>query len=325
MKSRRVLVTGGAGFMGSAFIRFGLKHLSYLERVINLDLLTYAADKNNLKEVEESARYLFVQGDIRDESLVEKLCKEEKIDTLVHFAAETHVDRSIRGPRVFAETNVMGTLALLEVVKKLPHIHFHQISTDEVFGALGSDGEFLESSPYEPNSPYAASKAAADHFVRAYAKTYGLSTTLSHSSNNYGPHQFPEKFIPVLLTKCLQNEPLPVYGDGQNVREWLFVEDHAEAVWKILENGKRGEVYNLGSGSECKNIDLLHILIDELAKQKSEDPQNFLRLITFVPDRLGHDFRYALDCTKIHREIGWSCRHTLAEGLKKTVAWYLTC
>lgn len=321
MRSRRILVTGGAGFMGSFFIKRALT--SDYERVVNFDLLTYASNLKNLQEIQQNPRYVFIQGDVRDEKLVERICKEEGIGTIVHFAAESHVDRSIEGPRAFLETNVVGTFALLEVVRKMPKIHFHQISTDEVFGSLSTKGFFHERSPYKPSSPYAASKACADHFVCSFAHTYGLSFTLSHSTNNYGPHQYPEKFIPRMIRACLHKEPLPVYGNGSNVRDWLYVEDHAEAVLAILERGRRGEIYNIGANCEKKNIDLLHQIIAEIAEETSEDPQMLRDLITFVPDRAGHDFRYALDCTKIQSEIGWRARHTFEEGLKKTIRFYL--
>jgi len=319
---KRILVTGGAGFMGSAFIRYGLSH-ALCERLINLDLLTYAGDPANVEMFAQDPRYLFVKGDIRDQTLVERICKEEKIDTIAHFAAETHVDRSSAGPHAFLETNVYGTFALLEVVRRIPHIRFHQISTDEVFGSLGMTGLFTEESPYAPNSPYSASKAAADHFVRSYAHTYGLFVTLSHSSNNYGPHQHPETFIPRMVSLCLQKQRLPVYGKGENVRDWLYVEDHAEAIWTILKSTKRGEVYNVGGSCEKKNLELLDLIIDEVATQCEEDPEVFRKLIHFVPDRPGHDFRYGLDGSKIRRELGWQPRHTLHEGLKKTVSFYL--
>ena len=321
MRSKRLLVTGGAGFMGSFFIRKALA--SGYAKVVNLDLLTYAGNLKNLEEVQHDPHYLFVQGDVRDEKLVETLCLEEEINAIVHFAAESHVDRSIARPQAFLETNVGGTFALLEVVRRMPKIHFHQISTDEVFGSLPEKGAFHEKSPYAPNSPYAASKAAADHFVRSFAHTYGLSFTLSHSSNNYGPHQYPEKFIPRMIRACLQKEPLPVYGDGKNVRDWLYVEDHAEAVLRILEQGKAGETYAVGGSSEKKNLDLLHLIIDEVAAQTQENPAPLRELITFVEDRPGHDFRYALDCSKIRKEIGWTPHHTLKEGLKKTVNFYI--
>ncbi len=238
LRYKRLLVTGGAGFIGSAFIRYGLKQGIGCEKIVNLDLLTYAADLRNLASVENDPRYLFVQGNICDEALVEKICVEMGIDAIVHFAAESHVDRSISGPRAFYETNVGGTIALLEVVRRHPQIHFHHISTDEVYGSLASEGVFSEDSPYRPNSPYAASKAASDHFVRAYAHTYGISTTLSHCTNNYGPGQHVEKFIPRMIYGCYHRQPLPLYGSGANVRDWIFVDDHSEAVWTILEKGE---------------------------------------------------------------------------------------
>ena len=321
MRYKRILVTGGAGFIGSAFIRYGLSRFP-CESLTNLDLLTYAADPAGLQSVEEDPRYLFVQGDICDEDLVERLCISHQIDAIVHFAAETHVDRSIQEPTTFLYTNVAGTVALLEVVRRRPHIHFHHVSTDEVYGSLAT-GHFSEASPYRPNSPYAASKAAADHFVRAYAHTYGLSTTLSHCSNNYGPYQNREKLIPLMITRCLNKEPLPVYGAGLNVRDWLYVDDHAEALWTILETGKRGEVYDIGGACEKQNLELLGALMRALAEASGEEEAGYRSLLTFVPDRPGHDLRYAIDCSKIQKELGWRPRHSLTEGLKKTVDWYL--
>lgn len=320
---KRFLVTGGAGFIGSAFIRYGLQKVGFCERVVNFDLLTYSGNLENLSPVDQDPRYRFVQGDVCDEALIASLCREEKIDTIVHFAAESHVDRSIEGPRAFFETNVRGTFALLEQVRQMPDLHFHHVSTDEVFGSLGEEGIFNESSRYAPNSPYAASKAASDHFVRAYAHTYGLKTTLSHCTNNYGPGQFPEKFLPRMIACCLEKQLLPVYGNGMNMRDWLYVEDHAEALWLILEKAAVGAVYGISGRMEKRNIDLLHLLIQELALQLNEDSEQFYRRITFVQDRPGHDFRYAIDPEKIQRELGWSPRHTLEEGLKKTIASYL--
>lgn len=320
---KRFLVTGGAGFIGSAFIRYGLRCKSQCEKIVNLDLLTYAANVGNLTSEEIDSRYFFVQGDIRDESLVEKLCVEHEIDAIVHFAAESHVDRSILGPRAFFDTNVGGTLALLEVVRRQRHIHFHHISTDEVYGTLTSEGFFSEDSPYRPNSPYSASKAASDHFVRAYTHTYGLSTTISHCTNNYGPCQNVEKFIPRMIAGCLHKKDLPIYGEGLNVRDWLFVDDHAEAIWSILERGKRGNIYDIGGECERKNIDLLHSIIHEFAALENKDPKDFMPLITFIGDRPGHDLRYAVDCHKIKQEIGWRPLHNLSSGIRKTIAWYL--
>ena len=323
MSSRkRLLVTGGAGFIGSAFIRYVLHAVSDIH-IVNLDLLTYAGNLKNLESVQEDPRYSFVKGDICDEPLVEKLCKEHQIDTIVHFAAESHVDRSIRGPRAFFETNVGGTLSLLEVVRRLPHIHFHHVSTDEVYGSLSESGYFCESSPYRPNSPYAASKAASDHFVRAYAHTYGLSTTLSHCSNNYGPYQFPEKFIPHMILNALKKNPLPVYGSGVNVRDWLYVDDHADALWQILDKGEKGEVYDIGGSFEMRNLDLLEQILEHLAAHQQKDLQQYRQLITFVPDRPGHDLRYAIDGSKIQQQLGWQPQHDLHTGLRKTITWYL--
>ncbi len=318
---KSLLVTGGAGFIGSAFIRYVLQHVSYCAKVVNVDLLTYAADLQNLKEVESDPRYVFAQGNICDESLVEALCKEHQVEAIVHFAAESHVDRSIEDPAGFYQTNVGGTIHLLNVVRRNPGIHFHHISTDEVYGSLGSVGCFCESSPYRPNSPYAASKAASDHFVRSYANTYQISTTISHCSNNYGPGQHREKFIPTILLSCLHKRPIPIYGKGINVRDWIYVEDHVEAVLQILEKGKKGEVYDIGEGVEMSNIDLLHLIIEEYAKAFQEDAATLRSLITYVPDRPGHDYRYAIDGSKIGRELGWSARFDFVEGLAKTMQW----
>ena len=325
---KRFLVTGGAGFIGSSFIRYGLNHIPYCEKIINLDLLTYAADLRNLVSCETDPRYVFVHGDIRDEVLVEKLCVEYEVDAIVHFAAESHVDRSILGPRAFYETNVSGTMALLEVVRRQPHIHFHQISTDEVYGALQpNEKAFSEESPYRPNSPYAASKAAADHFVRAYSHTYGLSTTISHCTNNYGPCQHVEKFIPRMIAGCYHKKSLPIYGEGANIRDWIFVDDHSEAVWTVLERGKKGQVYAIGGECERKNIDLLHLLIREFAIRNNlpspTDVSRLHSLIAFVSDRPGHDFRYAVDCSKTKQLLGWRPLHDLSSGLSKTIIWYL--
>lgn len=320
MRFKRILVTGGAGFIGSAFIRYGLAHFPELETVVNFDLLTYAGDEKKLASVAHDPRYIFVRGDIRFEAIVQTLCEQHQIEAIVHFAAESHVDRSIAGPKAFLETNVMGTFALLEVVRRLPHIHFHHVSTDEVYGSLDA-GFFHEQAPYRPNSPYAASKAASDHLVRAWAHTYNLSTTLSHCSNNYGPYQHLEKLIPQTITKCQQRQPIPIYGTGENVRDWLYVYDHAEAVWMILNQGKIGEVYDIGGACEQRNLDVVKEIIS-LVGRKNDTPLD--HLITFVPDRPGHDFRYAIDFSKIRSQLGWTPRHTLAEGLEKTVEWYIS-
>jgi dTDP-glucose 4,6-dehydratase len=323
MQLDRLLVTGGAGFIGSSFIRYGLSHVPGVARIVNLDLLTYAADMRNLSAVENDPRYLFVQGDICDERLIEKLCAEEEIDAIVHFAAETHVDRSIDDPKIFCQTNIYGTQALLEVVRKNPHIHFHHVSTDEVYGSLLEEGYFTESSAYCPNSPYAASKAASDHFVRAYAHTYGLSTTLSHCTNNYGPCQHTEKFIPRMIFGLMHKTPLCIYGKGVNVRDWIFVDDHAEAVWTILEKGKKGETYDIGGACEKSNMQVVQALIAIFSEICQTDPEYLHALITFVPDRPGHDYRYAIDSAKLKREIHWRPTHDFTSGLKETLDWYL--
>lgn len=317
-----LLVTGGAGFMGSAFIRYLLGETDFKGTISNLDLLTYAANLRNLASIENDERYRFFHGNILDQDLLEKIYEERPFDAIVHFAAETHVDRSIDHPQVFVETNVLGTSNLLTFVRHHPSVHFHHISTDEVYGSLGEQGVFTEDSPYLPNSPYAASKAASDHFVRAYAKTYGLSVTISHASNNYGPCQFPEKFIPLMISHALHEKPLPVYGKGENVRDWLFVEDHADAIWKILQNGVVGEIYNVGGTCEKRNIDLLFLILETLATKLGQDPAEYHRLITFVEDRLGHDFRYALSGEKM-KTIGWQPRHDITAGLEKTIEWHL--
>jgi len=318
----RLFVTGGAGFIGSAFIRHLLRS-EFEGRIVNYDLLTYAANLDSLKGFHDHPRYRFIQGDILNQSLVEKLLLECEIDAIVHFAAETHVDRSIASAHPFVETNVKGTLSLLEAVRKLPHIHFHHISTDEVYGSLGESGSFHEHSPYRPNSPYSASKAASDHLVRAFAATYGLSTTVSHCSNNYGPCQYPEKFIPLMLTHCLAGKPLPVYGRGSNVRDWLYVDDHAEAVWRILKRGRKGETYDIGGSAERSNLELLHLLIEILGGETKRDIEEYRSLIRFVADRPGHDFRYAIDSKKSERDLEWKPKVSLEDGLKRTVKWYL--
>ncbi|AKT37122.1 dTDP-glucose 4,6-dehydratase [Chondromyces crocatus] len=320
---KNMLVTGGCGFIGSAFVRFLLRAQGSVARVVNLDLLTYAANPDNVAEYATDPRYVLVQGDIGDQALVARLCEEHAIDTIVHFAAESHVDRSILGPLVFVETNVVGTVKLLEVVRARPGLHFHHVSTDEVYGSLGPEGLFTETTRYQPNSPYAASKAASDHLVRAYAHTYGLSVTLSNCSNNYGPYQFPEKLVPLMILNMLEQKPLPVYGDGLNVRDWLHVDDHAEAIWAIVTRGARGETYNVGGRSERTNLDLLRMLIDEVARQTGTSADGLGALMRFVADRPGHDRRYAIDCDRIERELGFTPRHDLAGGIAATVRWYL--
>lgn len=316
LNNAHILVTGGAGFMGSAFIRFVLKQENFKGHVSNLDLLTYAGNLGNLEEIEGDQRYTFYHGDIADEVLLEKIQQEKPIQAIVHFAAETHVDRSITGPDAFMQTNIMGTYHLLEFVRRHPEIHFHHISTDEVYGALGKEGTFNEDSPYQPNSPYSASKAASDHLVRSYGVTYKISTTLSHASNNYGPGQYPEKFIPLMIQNIFDKKELPVYGAGENIREWLYVEDHARAVWAILSCGKKGEVYNVAGGSEMKNIDLLHLLMEIMEEVTGEKVDE--NLIRYVTDRPGHDYRYAMDGAKI-QQLGYRPIWPLKAGLRETI------
>jgi dTDP-glucose 4,6-dehydratase len=318
-----ILVTGGAGFIGSAFIRWLFRQPSFQGRIVNYDALTYAGNLENVEGAVEPERYRFVRGDICDREAVLKACEENGVDAIVNFAAESHVDRSILGPGAFVQTNVMGTFALLEVVRSRPKIHLHHVSTDEVFGSLGPTGAFSEESPYRPNSPYSASKAASDHLLRAYAHTYGISSTLSNCSNNYGPYQFPEKLIPLMISNLLEGKPLPVYGDGTNVRDWLYVDDHAEAIWLVLSRGALGSTYNVGGRAEWQNLALLKRLITIVAEEAKRDPAQLERQITFVKDRPGHDQRYAVDCQKIERELGWRPRHDLESGLRETVRWYL--
>ncbi len=316
----RLLVTGGSGFIGSAFIRYLLRLPAFTGTVLNYDLLTYAADLRYLNGFHDHPRYRFVQGDILNQALVEQLIAEQEIDTIVHFAAETHVDRSISSAFAFIETNVKGTLSLLEAVRKWPHVHFHHVSTDEVYGSLGESGLFNERSQYRPNSPYSASKAASDHLVRAFAQTYALSTTMSHCSNNYGPCQNAEKLIPLMIPNCLERKPLPIYGKGANVRDWLYVDDHVEAIWEIVQKGRKGQVYDIGGNTELSNLALLERLI---AIIQEERPGEYHSLIRFVRDRPGHDYRYALDTSKIRTELQWAPRTTLIEGLRRTVRWTL--
>jgi dTDP-glucose 4,6-dehydratase len=291
--------------------------------VVNLDVLTYAANPDNVAAVAGSERYAFVQADIGDAATVARVCKEHAVDTIVHFAAESHVDRSIIGPGAFVQANIVGTYQLLQVVRELPQIHFHHVSTDEVYGSLGPTGLFTESTAYDPSSPYSASKAASDHLVRAYARTYGLSTTVSNCSNNYGPYQFPEKLLPLMILNLVEGKSLPVYGTGANVRDWLYVDDHVEAIWTIVQRGRRGETYNVGGEAEWANLALLHKLIDVVASTTLLDAAALRKQIAFVADRPGHDARYAIDCSKLKSELGWSQRHDIESGLASTVRWYL--
>lgn len=319
-----VLVTGGAGFMGSAFIRWLFREPGFSGNVVCLDALTYAGDRESLEGFVDPSRYAFVHANVADRERVLQVTDQHRIDTVVHFAAESHVDRSVLGPGLFMQTNVMGTFHLLEVVRARPHLHLHHVSTDEVFGSLGPTGQFTEDGAYRPSSPYSASKAASDHLVRAYARTYGIQTTLSHASNNYGPYQLPEKLVPVMILGMLEHRPLPVYGDGSQVRDWLYVDDHAEAVYGVLRAGRDGETYNIGARTELTNLDLVRRLISLVAFETGEPEQRLSDLISFVTDRPGHDRRYALDPSRLERELGWAPRHDLGSGLHQTVRWHLS-
>jgi len=308
----KLLVTGGAGFIGNCFIRHILnKYPEY--KVINLDKLTYAGNLDNLKDVENNPNYTFVHADICDKKIVRELMNE--VDCCLNFAAESHVDRSIVGPEVFIETNVQGTLNLLQAAKEAKIQRYLQVSTDEVYGTLGKTGYFTEETPLAPNSPYSASKASADLLVRAYFETYKMPVITTRCSNNYGPYQFPEKLIPLFISNLLENKPVPVYGDGLNVRDWLYVYDHCSAIDVVLHKGIEGQVYNIGGNNEKTNIEITKLLISELGKDES--------LIKYVEDRLGHDRRYAIDSSKIQRELGWSPSVTFEEGIKLTIQWYL--
>jgi len=320
---RVVLVTGGCGFIGSAFVRGLFGSLGFTGRVVNFDRLTYAGNPDNVSGAVDPGRYHFVRGDIADTELVRKVVAEQRIDTIVHFAAESHVDRSIVGPRAFIDTNVVGTFSLLEVARETKDLHFHHVSTDEVFGALGATGLFREDTPYRPNSPYSASKAASDHLVRAYAHTYGLSITLSNSANNYGPFHFPEKLIPLMILNLVEGKPLPIYGDGLYVRDWLYVDDHIEAIWAIIRRGRRGETYNVGGEGERTNLEIVAKLIACVAAATGKSEADLEKLKTFVKDRPGHDRRYAIDCEKLKSELGWAPKHDLDSGLRATVRWFL--
>jgi dTDP-glucose 4,6-dehydratase len=331
-RPRSVLVTGGAGFIGSNFVRYLLSSEPQA-RVVNLDALTYAGSLENLRGLPDASRHHFVEGNICDRPLVESLLTTHGVDTIVHLAAESHVDRSIVGPAPFVETNVVGTLCLLEAARGVwqpgeqpaAGVRFHHVSTDEVFGSLEPDGPaFAETTPYAPRSPYAASKAASDHLVRAYAHTYGLPVTISNCSNNYGPYQFPEKLIPLAILRALEGREIPVYGDGRQVRDWLHVEDHCEALWMVVRRGRPGETYNIGGGNQPTNLEVLRLLC-AILDERLPDPAHGSRerLLTSVTDRPGHDRRYAMDWTKIRAELGWRPRRSLEGGLRETVEWYL--
>ena len=317
-----ILVTGGAGFIGSHVVKHFLKTGSH--HVYNLDKLTYAGNLDNLQGLDQQENYTFIQGDITDCSFLKALFSEHVFDYVIHLAAESHVDRSIEDPFIFAKTNIIGTLNLLQCFKEYPGQLFYHISTDEVYGSLGQTGIFTETSPYKPNSPYSASKASSDHFVRAYGETYKLPIVISNCSNNYGPNQFPEKLIPVCIQAIVNNEIIPIYGDGNYTRDWLYVEDHAEAIQTVLERGKAGETYNIGGLNEWKNIDLVKLLIQETDKALGRSKGSSLSLIEFVPDRPGHDKRYAIDNSKIKHELDWSPKHNFEGGVVKTINWYLS-
>lgn len=344
-----IFVTGGAGFIGSNFIRYAFKNAAFKGKIINYDKLTYAGNLASLEDVAEKygkTRYFFIKGDICDHKKAFAALKKHKAGIIVHFAAESHVDRSIRGPKDFIETNVRGTFTLLEAARALwlsspgsrlstlnsqlsKRFRFHHVSTDEVYGSLGRTGSFSETTPYDPRSPYSASKASSDHIVRAYFHTYGLAVTISNCSNNYGPYHYPEKLIPLLILNALEGKPLPVYGDGKNVRDWLYVEDHCCAIWEILRKGRPGETYNVGGNCEMKNLDVAKAVCRrlQLLRPAAANPalkgRKYADLITFVRDRPGHDRRYAINASKIKRELGWKPAHDFEEGLKAAVQWYL--
>jgi dTDP-glucose 4,6-dehydratase len=325
---RAILVTGGAGFIGANFINYFIPANPGC-RLVNLDILTYAGNLKNLAGVEKNPAYRFVRGDICDAGLVAELLKTEKIEAVLHFAAESHVDRSITGPEIFVRTNVLGTQVLLEEsrkyrqAEKVPEFRFLQVSTDEVYGSLGAQGYFTEETPLSPNSPYSASKAGADLLLRAYHETYGFPTLNTRCSNNYGPYHFPEKLIPLIIHNVFGKKPLPVYGDGRNVRDWLHVKDHSVAIETVLKRGRPGEVYNIGGNNEWMNIDIVNLVCDLLDKRLGRAPGENRRLITFVKDRPGHDRRYAIDAAKIRRELGWEPSYTFEQGLADTIDWYL--
>ncbi|WP_177528025.1 dTDP-glucose 4,6-dehydratase [uncultured Treponema sp.] len=345
-KLKNILVTGGCGFIGSNFINYmfgqsatGSKEFmdsGFDGRIVNVDCLTYAGNPDNLSGVQKAfggTRYFFEKADICDRSAIERIFKQYDIDTVIHFAAESHVDRSILGPEAFIKTNIMGTYTLLDVARKFWNVSldnqrddvlFHHISTDEVYGSLGETGYFTETTPYDPRSPYSASKASSDHIVMAYYHTYGLPITLSNCTNNYGPYQFPEKLIPLMILNMQEGKNLPVYGEGKNIRDWIYVEDHNRAVWQIVKDGITGQKYNIGGENEWQNIKLLDKLIELTAKEAGLNADDVRKTIVHVKDRPGHDARYAIDCAKIKKELGWERKMTFEEGLTLTVKWYLS-
>ncbi len=345
-KLKNILVTGGAGFIGSNFINylFGLSATGekafmdsgFTGNIVNVDCLTYAGNLENLAQVEEKfggKRYFFEKIDICDRAEIERIFRQYDIDTVIHFAAESHVDRSILGPEAFVRTNVMGTFTLLDVARTFWNVSldnprddvlFHHISTDEVYGSLGKTGYFTETTPYDPRSPYSSSKASSDHLVMAYYHTYALPITLSNCTNNYGPYQFPEKLLPLMISNIRDGKNLPVYGEGLNIRDWIYVEDHNRAVWQIVNDGKTGEKYNIGGENEWQNIKLLHKVIELTSAEVGKSAAEVEKTIVHVKDRPGHDARYAIDCTKIKKELGWERKMTFEQGLSMTVKWYLT-
>ena len=324
---KNILITGGAGFIGSHLVRLLVhKYLTY--HIVNMDVLTYAGNLENLKDIEAKENYTFVKVDICDFETVKQIFSTYKIDAVIHLAAESHVDRSIKDPFSFAQTNVMGTLSLLQAAKEtwgsdFTNKLFYHVSTDEVYGSLGEDGLFTEDTAYDPHSPYAASKASSDHFVRAFHDTYQLPVVLSNCSNNYGSYQFPEKLIPLFINNIIHNKPLPVYGKGENVRDWLFVNDHARAIDVIFHKGKIGETYNIGGFNEWKNIDLINVIIKTVDRLLGREAGTSQKLITYITDRAGHDLRYAIDSSKLKEELGWEPSLQFEAGIEKTVAWYL--
>ncbi|MFH1103289.1 MAG: dTDP-glucose 4,6-dehydratase [Pseudomonadota bacterium] len=326
---KNMLVTGGCGFIGTNFIRFLLDESDFSGRVINVDKLTYAGNPENLSDIRNrfDDRYSFVKADICDREVVNRLFIEYHIDSICHFAAESHVDRSIVRPDAFIQTNIIGTFNLLEAARSIGDqlVLFHHISTDEVFGSLGEEGFFSERTPYSPNSPYSASKAASDHLVRAYHQTYGLPMTISNCSNNYGPYQFPEKLIPLMILNALEYRSLPVYGNGKYIRDWLFVKDHCKAVWSVMKSGKRGETYAIGGHNEMENIRVVEMICDILDETRYQKEKGVRRkLISHVKDRPGHDRRYAIDFSKIAQELRWEPEETFESGIRRTISWYLS-